>query len=112
MIREHQIVQAGSSNPLGHVPLPYKPKNTLPHGGRRLPRIPLQEKLGEGQLQHVLPQKEESGVAVPHVPRPAPLTRLVLKRQIQKRVKLSGGVALVAERVGGLQRVPQRLLHF
>lgn len=99
-------MQARRFNPLGHVPLPDQPKNTLPDGGGRFPRIPLQEKLGEGQLQHVLPQKEKSGVAVPHVPHLAPLTRLVLKRQVQKRVKLSGGVVIVAERVGGLQRVP------
>lgn len=111
--RKYQIVQASGFNPLRQVPLPYQPKHSLPHWARRLPRIPLQEKLRQRQLEHVLSQKRQPRMPGPHVPGLRPLARRVLERQVQQRVELLRGVIIIIpERLRGFQRVSQSLLRF
>lgn len=107
--RKHQILQASSSNPPGQVPLPNQPKHPLPHWTRRLPRIPLQEKLSQTQFQHILPQKPQPRMRGPDVPGIGPLTGGMLKRHVQQSVELLCWV-VVLEPIRRLQRVPKSLL--
>jgi hypothetical protein len=59
IIRKNQVVQTGSFNPFGQIPLPNQPKNSFPQRSRRLPRISLQEILSESQFQNILPQEAQ-----------------------------------------------------
>ncbi|CAL9199766.1 unnamed protein product [Musa hybrid cultivar] len=112
IIREDQVVQARSSDPLGQIPLSDQRIHPLPHWCRRFPGVPLKEILGERQFEHKLPQEPESGMAVPDVLGVGPLaaSHRVLERQVQQCVEMLGGIGVVLEPIGRLKGVAQSLL--
>ena len=109
--RKYQILQASCFDPLGKIPLPNQFKHPFPHRSRRLPRISLQEILCKRQFKHILPQKPQPWMPRPHMASIRPVTRRMLKRQVQQGIKLLSRI-IIPILVGRLQWVPQGLLGF
>uniref|UniRef100_A0A8R7TV92 Uncharacterized protein n=1 Tax=Triticum urartu TaxID=4572 RepID=A0A8R7TV92_TRIUA len=106
-------MQAGRLDPFGQHLLPDEREDPLPHRARGLPGVPLQEELAEGELQHELAQEPQPGVAVPHVARARALGGgvQVLEGEVEEDVEVArGAVVALAERLGGGERVAERLL--